>query len=119
MTLLIVDDNASIRRMLRRAVASLTTDVFECADGFDAVAYYKDHRPDVVLMDVRMPGLDGILATRQIRDFHPDARVVMVTDYDDAEILSAAFDAGASGYALKQDLTDLTTLIMKATRHAK
>jgi two-component system response regulator DegU len=66
-------------------------------------------------MDIRMARMDGLTATRQIRQFHPSARVVVVTDYDDEDLRSAAFDAEACCYALKQDLTDLPRLIGSIT----
>jgi CheY-like chemotaxis protein len=110
-TVLIVEDNASVRRMLRRALASAATDIYECTDGEDALSSYISVHPDVVLMDVRMQRMDGIAATRQIISNYPNARIVMVTDYDEEEIRVAASEAGACGYALKQDLTTLATLV--------
>jgi CheY-like chemotaxis protein len=111
MTVLIVEDNASVRRLLRRAVQQIATQIWECADGADALAVYSEQLPDVVLMDVRMPIMDGLAATRQIRKFDPDARVIIVTDCDDEDMRAAASKAGASGYVLKQDLTTLEALI--------
>src|SRR5580704_18877198 len=99
MTVLIVDDNAAIRRLLRRAVLEVAGIVWECSDGSDALSAYTEHRPDIVLMDIRMPDMDGLAATRQIRRFNPSARVVIVTDYDDEDLRNAALQAGASGYA--------------------
>jgi DNA-binding NarL/FixJ family response regulator len=115
MTVLIVDDNAAIRGLLRRAVLEVASIVWECSDGSDALSAYTDHRPDIVLMDIRMPHMDGLAATRQIRRFNPSARVVIVTDYDDEDLRNAASQAGASGYALKQNLTDLAGLIRSIT----
>ena len=100
-----------MRRLLRQTVAHLTTDICECVDGADALTVYIEHRPDLVLMDIRMPRMDGLEATRQIRQFHSAARIVMVTDYDDEELRNAAQEAGACGYALKQNLSDLLLLI--------
>ena len=62
-------------------------------------------------MDIRVSNVDGLAATRQIREFHPQARVVIVTDYDDEDLRKAASEAGARGYALKHNLTDLSGLI--------
>jgi CheY-like chemotaxis protein len=111
MKILIVDDNAGMRRLLRRAVPDTTSVIWECSDGAEALAAYSEWRPDVVLMDIRMPHMDGLAAARQIRRFDPSARVVMVTDYDDEDLRAAAREAGACAYALKQNLTELPGLI--------
>lgn len=111
MTVLIVDDNPGVRRLLRRVVLDTATTVWECSDGAEALAVYADLRPDIVLMDIHMSNMDGLAATRQIREFHPQARVVVVTDYDDDDLRKAASEAGACGYALKQNLTELPVLI--------
>jgi CheY-like chemotaxis protein len=113
MTVLIVEDNASVRRLLRRAIDHVATQIWECNDGADALSFYDDHRPDVVLMDIRMPQIDGLTATRQIRRFHADAKIVIVTDCDDEELRAAATEVGACGYVLKQDLMGLASLIEK------
>jgi two-component system response regulator HydG len=113
MTVLIVEDNASVRRLLRRAVQQIATQIWECGDGAEALAVYSEQLPNVVLMDVRMPTMDGLTATRQIRKFDPAARVIIVTDCDDEETRAAASEAGAWGYALKQDLTTLEELIRR------
>ncbi|HUE02642.1 MAG TPA: response regulator [Bryobacteraceae bacterium] len=111
MTILIVEDNAGVRRLLRHAVSGIASEIWECHDGADALAVYAAQRPDVVLMDIRMPRLDGLAATRQIRRLHPTARIVIVTDYDEDALRAAARAAGACGYALKQNLPDLARLI--------
>jgi|ERR1700722_8374234 len=114
MTILIVEDNPAVRRLLRAAVAGIATEICECEDGVEALAAYTAHRPQVVLMDIRMPMMDGLAATKQIRQVHPSARVVIVTDYDDVELQIAAYEAGACGYVLKDNLLDLERLIGKA-----
>jgi DNA-binding NarL/FixJ family response regulator len=119
MTVLIVDDNAAIRRLLRRAVLDTASAVWECSDGADALAAYTNYRPDLVLMDIRMREMDGLMATREIRRVYPSARVVMVTDYDDEDLRIAASEAGACGYALKQNLTDLSSLIRSVAGESK
>jgi len=107
MTVLIVDDNPSVCRVIRAIVAPLVEHVFECCGGEEAIGLYRAHRPDVVLMDVAMRGLDGITATRQIRQVNPAARVVIVTNHDQADLRDAAAAAGACGYVLKTHLLDL------------
>ncbi len=111
MTVLIVEDNDGIRRLLRRTLLDSASAIWECSDGSDALANYEDHRPDIVLMDIRMPKMDGLTATRQIREFDPSARVVVVTDYDDEDVRKAAFEAGACAYALKQELSDVPRIL--------
>ncbi len=102
--------------MLRRVVESLATEIHECQDGAEAIKIYTEQLPDLVLMDIHMPRMDGLTATRQIRKFHPAARVLIVTAYEDEALRSAAQEAGASGYVLKDKLTDLPRLIKAAMR---
>lgn len=111
LTVLIVEDNPSVRRLLRRLAGETAHVFWECCDGDDALAAYQQHRPDVVLMDIRMPRMDGLTATRQIVAEYPEARVVIVSDYEDDELKSAASDAGASSYLAKQNLTALVQLL--------
>jgi CheY-like chemotaxis protein len=112
MTFLIVEDNAGIRRMLRRILNGTATAIWECTDGSDALAAYEEHRPDVVLMDLRMPHVDGLAATRQIRGYDPSARIIVVTDYQDEDMKTAALEAGAREYVLKQEISGLPELVL-------
>jgi DNA-binding NarL/FixJ family response regulator len=73
----------------------------EAASGEDAIAGAAEHHPDVVLMDIRMPGMDGLAATREVLRVAPDVRVVILTTFDDDEYLYGALRAGASGFLLK------------------
>ena len=114
MNLLIVEDNPTVRKLIRRATTDVADSVVECDDGTQSLAAYEEHRPDVVLMDVRMPGMDGLTATRLLLVHHPEARVVILTDYDDDEVRAAARDAGACSYALKNNLTDLDEVLLEA-----
>jgi CheY-like chemotaxis protein len=107
MRILIVEDNAGVRRLLRSALAELAEEIWECCDGAAALAEYVAHQPDVVLMDIRMQRMDGLAATKQILLFDPSAKVLIVTDYDDDALRNAAREAGACGYALKLNLLDL------------
>jgi len=100
---MLVDDQEMVRvgfRMILQAEADLTV-VGEAADGAAAVELAAAARPDVVLMDVRMPKMDGIEACRLIRDRHHDTRVMMLTTFDLHDYVHAALRAGASGFMLK------------------
>ncbi|MFT7710087.1 response regulator transcription factor [Clavibacter tessellarius] len=99
----VVDDHPVVRAGLAALLASADDIevVGQAPDGEAAVALAAAERPDVVLMDLRMPGLDGVGATARIRDGSPDVRVLVLTTYEtDASILTA-IEAGASGYLLK------------------
>src|SRR5690606_21135133 len=99
----LVDDQAMVRVGLRMILES-EPDIEVCceaADGADAVAMFAEHSPDVVLMDIRMPGVDGLTATAAVTGAYPEARVVILTTFDDDEYLYGALRAGASGFLLK------------------
>lgn len=76
----------------------------EANDGREAVEAYRKHRPDVVLMDLRMPQMNGIEALTAIREFHPHARIIMLTTYAGDVNAAQALKAGAAGYLLKSSL---------------
>jgi DNA-binding NarL/FixJ family response regulator len=100
---LVVDDQRLVREGLS-ALLELVEDlqlVAVAADGDQAIALADEHSPDVVLMDLRMPGMDGVEATRQIRRQHPDVQVVVLTTHADDDSILAALRAGARGYLTK------------------
>jgi DNA-binding NarL/FixJ family response regulator len=112
MKVLVVDDNAAVRRLIAAVLAPMEPEIVECADGVSAIAAYEAHRPDVVLMDIAMTGLDGIAATAGIIAMHPAARVVVVTNHDGPDLRAAASRAGGRGYVLKDDLVDLPAMLI-------
>lgn len=101
---LIVDDDALMRAGLDAILSSdpTITVVGEVSDGRHAVQRVGAMRPHIVLMDVRMPGLDGIAATRQVLAAAPEARVIMLTTFENDEYVFGALSAGASGFLLKR-----------------
>jgi CheY-like chemotaxis protein len=111
MKVLIVDDNEPMRRLIKSFIADVVDEAIECCDGREALAAYRTHRPDLVLMDVKMAGMDGLAATRQIRQSFPDARVVMVSQWEDHALREAARAAGAEAYVGKADLMPLRRIL--------
>ena len=109
--LLIVDDSERMRRMIRRLTKDDTGEVYECSDGSQALQAYTEHRPDWVFMDIEMKEVDGITATRHIKAAFPDARIVIVSNYDSDELRAAASEAGARAFFSKDDLLSLRSLI--------
>jgi len=102
-TILLADDEALVRAGLRMILQTVDdfTIVAEAADGHAAIVAVDQHRPDVVLMDIRMPGLDGLAATTTIRARpHPPA-VIVLTTFDTDDYVFRALEAGASGFLLK------------------
>jgi len=99
----LADDHAVVRKGIREFLegAGEITVVAEAADGDQAVALVAEHRPDVAVLDVQMPGVGGIEATRRIKAEHPEVRVLILTAYDDDPYIFALLQAGASGYLLK------------------
>jgi DNA-binding NarL/FixJ family response regulator len=101
---LIVDDDALMRAGLRGILSNdqAIEVVGEAADGRDAIYRTRLLRPDVVLMDVRMPDLDGISATRELLEAFPEVRVVILTTFEQDNYIFGALRAGASGFLLKR-----------------
>ena len=115
MLLMIVDDNSEMRRLIRNFLPA-GHQVIECRDGAEAVAAYGNRQPDWVTMDIRMPLMDGITATARIRASFPRARIIMVTEFTNAELRETALKAGAEHYLLKEDLSPLRQLISEPTK---
>lgn len=102
-TILVADDHALFRDGVRALLESVEgmRIVGEAADGAEAVRLAGEHAPDVVLMDIQMPGMDGVEATRRIAEASPATGVIVVTMFEDDELVFAALRAGARGYILK------------------
>lgn len=111
---LVVDDHSIVREGLRSLLEkeSDITVVAEAPDGTSALSAALEHQPDVVMMDVSMPGMNGIEATRRVTSLVPDARVVCLSLHADPHIVSSMLEAGASGYVVKSaDLIELATAV--------
>jgi DNA-binding NarL/FixJ family response regulator len=116
---LLADDHPVVRRGLAALLGTLPDFevVAEAVDGEAAVREAQLTRPDVVLMDVRMPGIDGVEATRRLRESVPDAAVLVLTMYDDDATVLTAMRAGARGYLLKgaeqDDIADAIRAVVR------
>ena len=112
----LVDDDALMRAGLEAIFSSdrAIEVVGQAVDGRDALERGRELRPDVVLMDVRMPGLDGIGATRELVASVPEAKVVILTTFEDDEYIFGALTAGASGFLLKRTSPELLIDAIKA-----
>jgi len=112
-TVLVCDDSVLVRESLHRTLAGIPgiTRVVDASSGEEALARWPVERPSLVMMDVRMPGIGGVEATRRLLARHPDALVLMVTVAEDAEGVARAVSSGARGYVVK----DATREEMAAT----
>jgi DNA-binding NarL/FixJ family response regulator len=103
-TVLCVDDHP----LVRKGIASIIGNepdmklIGEAGNGHDAVEMFRAHHPDVVLMDLRMPNVDGIEAAKQIRAISPDAKIIALTSFDGDQEIYRALEAGVRGYLLKE-----------------
>lgn len=101
--LIMADDHAIVLMGLEAVLARESDLVIDATaeNGEEAVDLYRRHRPDVMLMDLRMPGMDGVTAALKIRSEFPEARILFLTSYDTQEEIHRAMKSGASGYLLK------------------
>jgi len=113
MKFLIADDNKEMRSLLRRLCATLATEIRDVADGAEAIQTFGEFQPDWILMDISMPQVDGITATRAILASFPDARIVVLTEHNGPEYQQAALAAGACAFASKDNLQSLLALVSK------
>lgn len=116
--ILIVDDHLVVRMGLRSMIDSQPdmTVVAEAANGHEAVQLYREHRPDIVLLDLRMPQLNGVEATVAIREQFPNALIIVLTTYDGDENIYRALRAGAHAYLLKDVPRDEFLQAVRAVR---
>ncbi len=116
---ILADDHALVRQGIRQFMeeAEDIVVVAEAANGEEAVRLVEEHRPDVAVLDIQMPVITGIEATRQIKARFPDVRVLILTAYDEDPYVFALIQAGANGYILKSaDAEELLQAVRKVYR---
>lgn len=114
MRIMIVEDNVKMREMIKQVLmknAPTIEAIQECDDGAEAVAQYAPFQPDWVLMDIKLKAVDGLAATQAIATSHPQAKIIIVTNYDYPEYREAAKSAGACDYVLKENLLEIPKII--------
>jgi DNA-binding NarL/FixJ family response regulator len=110
--LLLADDHTILLEGLKALLAAEFEVVATAADGRAVLEAAEKHQPDLILLDITMPGLNGIEAARRLKEANPDAKLIILTMHPDLIFVSAAFEAGASGYVLKQSAaTELLTAL--------
>jgi len=108
---MIVEDNLIFRRYVKDLFKESFSDIYETSSGKEAVEKYKTKRPDIVFMDVNIEELDGIKATKKILSEYPNAKIFMVSQYNEPKIIKAARNAGVIDYVSKDDLSKLFEVV--------
>lgn len=119
MKLLLVDDNDRIRKMMRSIYSPHFDEIIECDNGESAVRAFDVTNPDWVVMDIMMKNMNGIEATEKIIISHPDAKVIIVSQYNDETTVDAAKSAGAVGFVSKENLYKVIEVINKTNKEQK
>jgi DNA-binding NarL/FixJ family response regulator len=114
-TALIVDDNikmrAAIQKMLKAQFKNKISKIIECENGKDAIELYAQRKPEWTIMDIKMPVMDGLEASRIILKSYPEAKIIILTQYDDPGYYELAQKIGIKAFVLKENLSDISTLI--------
>lgn len=105
--ILLVEDNAEMRRLLKSMIGKIADEIHEASDAIEAVALYREVRPDWVLMDVFMKPTDGLKAAAAIKSMDSEARIVFVSNHTDKRTREAAQNAGGAAFFGKDDLLSL------------
>ncbi len=101
-TVLLVDDSKFMAKNMKKGLEALSFDVVGIGhDGIEGVDRFRELKPDVMLLDVTMPNMDGLSCLMEVRKEHPDARVIMLSAIKDEDLIQQCFEAGASEYLTK------------------
>jgi CheY-like chemotaxis protein len=107
MKIMIVDDNKGMRELIRSVLWEQDLEFLECEEGGEAVRQYGTFKPDWVLMDLSMKGMDGITAIQELKAKDPDAKIIIVTDYNDLPLRQYTEKFGVEAYILKENLAEI------------
>jgi len=113
MKLLIADDNSEFRRVLKSISEEIFTEIIECTDGDEAVEIYKKEKPDWTFMDIKMKRIDGITAAEKIMKHNQEAKIIIISQFNDADIIKASKRTGAKEFVNKEDLTKIEEIIRR------
>lgn len=114
MKIMIVDDSPLMREIIGGFVRKYAQSIVECSDGNDVLMKYEEEHPDIVLMDIQMQQKDGITATKELCAVYPDAKVFIITQFNDALHRKLANGSGAAGFIAKENLHELSALLEAA-----
>lgn len=116
MTFLIAEDSQRMRESIKRTILSKLPNhhtIHEAADGGAAIDLYEHAHPDWVLMDIQMEPVDGLAASRTILAAHPDAKIIILTNYDDSRYRQAAKALGTRAFVLKEHLSEIPAILAR------
>ena len=111
MKLLLVDDNERMRNVLRTLFSPIFDEVVECSDGTEAIVEFESLQPDWTIMDIKMKEMDGITATKKIREQYPEAKIIITSQYNDETIVETSIESGAIEFVNKDDLERIEEII--------
>jgi len=108
---MIIEDNDKMRSYIVQLIKEYAVQIIESDNGNDAIKLYDSTLPDAVLMDIELKGMDGISAAEKIKEKHPEAKIIFVTNYTETEYKIKAVNSGSYAYILKENLFELKKII--------
>lgn len=116
MKLLLVDDNDNIRRIMKDLYSPYFNEIVECTDGTEVVEQFSSINPDWTVMDIQMKRMDGIEAAEKVIHVEPNAKIILISQFDDVEIVSEARRSGAIAFVKKDSLENVIEVIRNAKK---
>jgi two-component system, NarL family, response regulator DegU len=113
MKILIVDDNRLFREEMINQIKNKDHEIYQCEDGIYAESMYDEHKPDIVLMDIKMKYMNGLEATKILTTKYPEANIILVTNLQDERLEERAVQYGAKGFLLNENLNRLNEFIKR------